>query len=79
MDDKIIAVYCWCDDLLIALNPHDEKQCHMSDAQVGARHASPLLQRELRNRTTIVTGTGLYPYHVRKESLPASIESNRCF
>lgn len=34
MDDKIIAVYCLCDDLLIAMNHHEDPQCHMSDAQV---------------------------------------------
>lgn len=34
MDTQIIAVYCLCDDLLRALNHHDDPQCQMSGAEV---------------------------------------------
>ncbi|MBI1923699.1 hypothetical protein HYR99_05560 [Candidatus Poribacteria bacterium] len=34
MDDKIRAVYCWCDDLFIALGHDEEPPCDMSDAFV---------------------------------------------
>jgi len=34
MDTQIVAVYCLCDDLLKALNHHEDPQCKMSDAEV---------------------------------------------
>jgi hypothetical protein len=34
MDLTIIATYCLCDDLLIAMNHRQEKQAKMSDAEV---------------------------------------------
>ena len=34
MDEKIIATYCLCDDLLKAMHHHAEPQCKMSDAEV---------------------------------------------
>jgi hypothetical protein len=34
MDEFIVAVYCLCDDLLRALQHHEDPQCTMSDAEV---------------------------------------------
>ncbi len=34
MDDRIIAIYCLCDDCLRALHHQDDPQCAMSDAEV---------------------------------------------
>ena len=34
MDDKIIAMYCLCDDLLKALHHHEDTQRQMTDAEV---------------------------------------------
>jgi hypothetical protein len=34
MDEKIIATYCLCDDLLKAMHHQDDSQCQMSDAEV---------------------------------------------
>ena len=34
MDEKIIATYCLCDDLLKALHHQDDSQCQMTDAEV---------------------------------------------
>ena len=34
MDDKIIATFCLCDDLLKAIHHHESSQCQMSDAEV---------------------------------------------
>lgn len=34
MDEKIIAPYCLCDDLLHALHHQEDPQCQMSDAEV---------------------------------------------
>jgi len=34
MDDQIIAVFCLCDDLLKALQHHEDGQCQMSDAEI---------------------------------------------
>jgi IS5 family transposase len=34
MDTQIIAVYCLCDDLLRALGHREDRQCHMSEAEV---------------------------------------------
>jgi hypothetical protein len=34
MDEKIIATYCLCDDLLKAMHHQDDSQCQMNDAEV---------------------------------------------
>ena len=34
MDEKIIATFCLCDDLLKAIHHHESSQCQMSDAEV---------------------------------------------
>lgn len=34
MDDQIIAIYCWCDDVLKALHHYQDPQRHLSDAEV---------------------------------------------
>lgn len=34
MDDRIVAIYCLCDDLLKELRHHEDPQCEMSDAEV---------------------------------------------
>lgn len=34
MDTQIILVYCLCDDLLKAMEHHEDAQCQMSDAEV---------------------------------------------
>ncbi len=34
MDEKIIATYCLCDDLLKAMHHQEDPQCKMSDAEV---------------------------------------------
>jgi hypothetical protein len=34
MDEKIIATYCLCDDLLQAMHHQEDPQCQMSDAEV---------------------------------------------
>lgn len=34
MDDKIIATFCLCDDLLKAMHHQEDRQCQMNDAEV---------------------------------------------
>ncbi len=34
MDDKIIAIFCMCDDLLRAIHHQESPQCQMNDAEV---------------------------------------------
>ena len=34
MDDKIIAPFCLCDDLLKAMHHPEDRQCQMNDAEV---------------------------------------------
>ena len=34
MDDKIIATFCLCDDLLKAMHHPEDRQCQMNDAEV---------------------------------------------
>ena len=34
MDEKIIATFCLCDDLLKAMHHQEEPQCQMNDAEV---------------------------------------------
>jgi hypothetical protein len=34
MDDKIIAIFCLCDDLLKAMHHQEDCQCQMNDAEI---------------------------------------------
>ncbi len=34
MDDKIIATFCLCDDMLKAMHHHEDHQCQMNDAEI---------------------------------------------
>ena len=34
MDDKIIATFCLCDDLLKAMHHQEDSQCQMNDAEI---------------------------------------------
>ena len=34
MDEKIVATFCLCDDLLKAMHHHEDRQCQMNDAEV---------------------------------------------
>ena len=34
MDDKIIAIFCLCDDLLKAMHHQENCQCQMNDAEI---------------------------------------------
>ena len=34
MDDKIIATFCLCDDLLKAMHHQEDCQCQMNDAEI---------------------------------------------
>ena len=34
MDDKIIATFCVCDDLLKAMHHQENRQCQMNDAEI---------------------------------------------
>src|SRR5262249_56673544 len=34
MDDKIIAIFCLCDDLLKAMHHQEDRQCQMHDAEI---------------------------------------------
>lgn len=34
MDNQIVVIFCFCDDVLKAIHHHEDKQCKMSDAEV---------------------------------------------
>ena len=34
MDDKIMAIFCLCDDLLKAMHHQEDRQCQMNDAEI---------------------------------------------
>jgi hypothetical protein len=34
MDDKIIATFCLCDDVLKAMHHPEDRQCQMNDAEI---------------------------------------------
>jgi hypothetical protein len=34
MDDKIVATFCLCDDLLKAMHHQEDSQCQMHDAEI---------------------------------------------
>jgi len=41
MDDKIIATFCLCDDLLKAMHHQADRQCQMNGLDHGAGHPTP--------------------------------------
>ncbi|RMD59873.1 IS982 family transposase [Candidatus Parcubacteria bacterium] len=68
MDDKIIATYCLCDDLLRALRHRDDPQCQMTDAEVltTALVAALCLRGNLESARMLLKQYGYMPRMLSK-------------
>jgi Transposase DDE domain len=68
MDDKIIATFCLCDDLLKAMHHHEDCQCQMNDAEVmtTALIASLFFRGNHESARAMLKQHGYIPYMLSK-------------
>lgn len=71
MDEKIIATYCLCDDLLQAMHHHEDSQRQMSDAEVmtTAFTAAFFFRGNLESARTMLKQYGYIPHMLSKSRL----------
>jgi DDE family transposase len=68
MDDKIIAIFCLCDDLLKAMPHHEDGQCQMNDAEImtTACIAALFFRGNHESARALLERHGYIPYMVSK-------------
>ncbi len=68
MDDKIIATFCLCDDLLKAMHHQEDRQCQMNDAEImtTAFVASVFFRGNHESARTMLQQHGYIPHMVSK-------------
>src|SRR5688572_18146949 len=68
MDEKIIATYCLCDDVLKAMHHQEDPQCQMSDAEVmtTALTAALFLRGNHESARTMLKQYGYIPHMLSK-------------
>ena len=68
MDEKIIATYCLCDDVLKAMCHQEDSQCKMSDAEVmtTAFTAALFFRGNLESARTMLKQYGYVPSMLSK-------------
>jgi len=68
MDDKIIATFCLCDDLLKAMHHQEDRQCQMNDAEImtTAFVASLFFRGNHESARTMLQQHGYIPHMVSK-------------
>jgi Transposase DDE domain len=68
MDDKIIATFCLCDDLLKAMHHPEDRQCQMNDAEImtTACVASLFFRGNHESARAMLQQHGYIPHMVRK-------------
>jgi Transposase DDE domain len=68
MDDKIIATFCLCDDLLKAMHHQEDRQCQMNDAEImtTALIASLCFRGNQESARTMLKQDGYIPHMVSK-------------
>jgi hypothetical protein len=68
MDDKIIATFCLCDDLLKAIHHHEDGQCQMNDAEImtTALTASLFFRGNHESARALLKQHGYIPHMVSK-------------
>ena len=71
MDDKIIATFCLCDDLLKAMHHREDRQCQMNDAAImtTAFIASLFFRGHHESARAMRQQHGSIPHMVRKSRL----------
>src|SRR6266481_1015693 len=68
MDDKIIAIFCLCDDLLKAMHHQEDRQCQMHDAEImtTAFIASLFFRGNHESARALLKQHGYIPHMVSK-------------
>jgi len=68
MDDKIIATFCLCDDMLKALHHQEDRQCQMNDAEImtTALVASLFFRGNHESARAMLRQHGYIPHMVSK-------------
>ena len=68
MDDKIIAIFCLCDDLLKAMHHQEDRQCQMNDAEImtTAFIAALFFRGNHESARTMLKQHGYIPHMVSK-------------
>ena len=68
MDDKIIAIFCLCDDVLKAMRHQEDRQCQMNDAEImtTAFIAALFLRGNHESARTLLKQYGYIPHMVSK-------------
>jgi Transposase DDE domain len=68
MDNKIIATFCLCDDLLKAMHHQEDRQCQMNDAEImtTAFVASLFFRGNHESARAMLQQYGYIPHMVRK-------------
>ena len=68
MDDKIIATFCLCDDLLKAMHHQEDRQCQMNDAEImtTALIASLFFRGNHESARAMLKQHGYIPHMVSK-------------
>ena len=71
MDDKIIATFCLCDDLLKAMHHQEDHQCQMNDAEVmtTACIAALCFRGHQESARAMLKPHGYIPYMLSKSRL----------
>jgi hypothetical protein len=71
MDDKIIATFCLCDDLLKAMHHQEDRQCQMNDAAIltTALIASLCFRGNHESARAMLHQHGYIPHMVSKSRL----------
>jgi len=68
MDDKIIATFCLCDDLLKAMHHREDRPCQMNDAEImtTALIASLFFRGNHESARTMLKQHGYIPHMLSK-------------
>jgi hypothetical protein len=71
MDDKIIAIFCLCDDLLKAMHHQEDRQCQIHDAEImtTAFIASLFFRGNHESARAMLKQHGYIPHMVSKSRL----------
>jgi Transposase DDE domain len=71
MDDKIIATFCLCDDLLKAMHHQEDRQCQMNDAEImtTAFTASLFFRGNHESARAMLKQHGYIPHMLSKSRL----------
>ena len=72
MDDKIIATFCLCDDLLKTIHHQEDCQCQMNDAEImtTALIASLFFRGNHESARTMLKQHGYIPYGQKTRTRP---------